>query len=219
MKRISQFSIFLMLVALMVAFAPAAFAIEVVNPEDCPSGTNPVLIGGDLYDCVEVVEPPIETEEPPVETEEPPIETEEPCGISMLNCDPVDVPVVVATPAPVQNTDESEGISFNDSDLGVSLYVGQDENGLPMLEVYETQNQGANGNFALTVTQDDLAQFVDALPAENVLLKSAGHITIYVLTTGEIAIFVGPDSEGKVHVKVFDGIPWSHVYGFTIDPV
>jgi hypothetical protein len=37
------------------------------------------------------------------------------------------------------------------------------------------------------------------------------------LTTGEIQVNAGPDSEGKMHVKILDGIPWTKVYGYTVD--
>jgi hypothetical protein len=233
MKRISKLSLLLMVIALIAVYVPSVFASNVIvtNPADCPADTTANDIGDGQYECIpDPVTPPVD----PCLASEPCLPPVDPCLTSIICPPPVDpcaptvlpctpeVPTqepVVNTPAPAQTPDDGKGISFNDSDLGVSLYVGQDDNGAPVLEIYETQNQTDTGNFAVTVTQDDLAQYVENLPAENVLLKSAGHVRVYVLTTGEIAVFVGPDSEGKVHVKVFNSIPWTNVYGFTIDPV
>lgn len=226
MKRITTPALlFLLLVTMMASLMPVAAGIIVSDPADCPAGTTPVPVENNslpnnlrdiAYECVEVpVEPPTDTCDVGIEPCEPPTD---PCGkASFTSCPPSTDPKPERQPV-YTSRDTQDSVSFNDSDLGVSLFVSQDASGRPMLQVYETLNNDTNGDFAMTITQDDLAPFVGALPAENTMLKSQGHVRIFVLTTGEISILVGPDSEGKVHVKIFDGIPWSNVYGYTIDP-
>lgn len=151
----------------------------------------------------------------------------DPCGPNSLrtghttgdpmNCDEPVVNNPVVNP-PVVNGRDDNGISFNDSDLGVVLYQSQDANGNASLDIYDMKNAGTEGAYMFSVTQEDLAAYVGNAPAENTLLKAGGHVSVYILTTGEIQMNVGPDSEGKIHVKIFDGIPWTHVYSFTIDP-
>jgi hypothetical protein len=133
------------------------------------------------------------------------------------NCNPpvVNNPAPANPPAQPGNPGE---ISFNDSDLGVALVQTQDANGAHVLEVYDMHNHTSNGNFMFSITQDDLAPFAGNPPAANTLLHAEGHVAVYVLSTGEIQMNVGPDSEGKIHVKIFDGIPWTHVYGYVIEP-
>jgi hypothetical protein len=133
------------------------------------------------------------------------------------NCNPpvVNNPAPANSPAQPGNPGE---ISFNDSDLGVALVQTQDANGAYVLEVFDMHNHTSNGNFMFSITQDDLAPFVGNPPAANTLLHAEGHVAVYVLSTGEIQMNVGPDSEGKIHVKIFNGIPWTHVYGYVIEP-
>ena len=110
--------------------------------------------------------------------------------------------VVVTAPAPTPEPIK-QGISFNDSDLGVVLYQEEDADGNPTLAVYDMINDGANGSYMFTISQDDLAPFVNNAPAENTLLNAGGHVAVYVLTTGELQINVGPDSEGKISRQDF----------------
>ncbi len=120
----------------------------------------------------------------------------------------------VATPAPVNY---EENVSFNDTDLGVSLFKSEDANGNQQMDLYHTDTGSSTSSYLFSITQEDIAPFVAEHPAENTLLASAEGVQVYVLTTGEIQINAGPDAEGKTHVKIFDGIPWTHVYGYTID--
>jgi hypothetical protein len=237
-KRLTILAVLLAVAVLMASLIPVSASITVTNPADCPAGTIAVPINAEssstVYECVPVSNPnpPTDPCAPSVEPCQPPTDpcspqTTEPCQPPTDPCDgfnaePCEPPAEHTTPHPANpqptSRDTHDSVSFNDSDLGVSLFLSQDASGAPMLQVYETLNQETNGNFAMTVTQDDLAAFVNAPPAENTLLKSQGHVRIYVLTTGEISVLVGPDSEGKIHVKIFDGSPWNHVYGYTIDP-
>jgi hypothetical protein len=147
-------------------------------------------------------------------------------GVSGTSSTTVTASIACPTPVPTEippvgapsDTGRPGELSFNDSDLGVILHQTSDENGNMTLEVYDIFNHSSRGNLLFTVTHEDLAQFVGNLPAENTLLYSIGHVAVYVLTTGEIQMNVGPDSEGKTHVKVFDAIPWTTVYSYVIEP-
>jgi hypothetical protein len=125
-------------------------------------------------------------------------------------------------PAPPTPTyvpiDMDQSVQFNDSDVGVVLSKVEDEAGNLQMDVYTLKNNAANGGYLFTITQDDLAPYATEHPAKNMLLASADGVSVYMLTTGEIQINAGPDFEGKTHVKILNGIPWTTVYGYTIDP-
>jgi hypothetical protein len=129
----------------------------------------------------------------------------------------LEIEVVPAAPAPVVNYEEN--ISFNDSDLGVALFKSEDANGQQQMDLFNVQDGTTNGKYMFSVTQQDIAPYMTEHPAKNTLLASGEGVAVYVLTTGEIQVNAGPDAEGKYHVKIFNGIPWTHVYGYTIDPV
>lgn len=65
----------------------------------------------------------------------------------------------------------------------------------------------------VSISGDALAEY-PAQPEENTLLVSSadGYINIYLLTTGEYQINIGPDAEGKVTVIIFTGLPRTNVY-------
>jgi len=143
-----------------------------------------------------------------------------PCG------DPTPVPTPVpevptpaapvpAAPAPVNY---EQNVTFNDTDLGVVMLKATDADGNPKIDFYHLETGTTNTVYTFSVTQADVAPYVTNHPAVNTLIASADGIAVYVLTTGEIQVNAGPDAEGKVHVKIFNGIPWTGVYGYTIDP-
>ena len=119
--------------------------------------------------------------------------------------------------APVYQSEDN--VQFNDSDLAVSLFKVENEDGSVVLDFYDTTNNATQGEFLFSLTPDVLAPFMGNPPAENTALFEGGHLGVYVLSTGEVQVNVGPDSEGKIHVRIFDAIPWTHFYGYTIDPV
>ena len=119
--------------------------------------------------------------------------------------------------APVYQSEDN--VQFNDSDLAVSLFKVENEDGSVVLDFYDTTNNATQGEFLFSLTPDVLAPFIGNPPAENTALFEGGHLGVYVLSTGEVQVNVGPDSEGKIHVRIFDAIPWTHFYGYTIDPV
>jgi hypothetical protein len=107
-------------------------------------------------------------------------------------------------------------VSFNDSDVGVVLYKVQGDAINIKMDVYGLKNGKSESSYLFSISQDDLAAYAQH-PAKDTLLASMGDVSVYVLTTGEIQVNAGPDSEGKMHVKILDGIPWSTVYGYTVD--
>lgn len=110
-----------------------------------------------------------------------------------------------------------ENVSFNDSDLGVALFKSVDADGNQQMDLFSVQDGTHNGVYMFSLTKADIAPYETNHPAENTLIASGKGVSVYVLTTGEIQVNAGPDAEGKYHVKIFDGIPWTHVYGYTID--
>ncbi len=132
--------------------------------------------------------------------------------------EPTPIPEVPtpAAPAPVNY---EENVTFNDTDLGVALFKSTDADGNPTMDFYNVETGTSKSTFMFSVTQAEVAPYIANHPAVNTLLASADGVAVYVLTTGEIQVNAGPDAEGKIHVKIFNGIPWTGVYGYTIDPV
>ena len=128
-------------------------------------------------------------------------------------CEPPPAPVVPIVP----DMDMDQSVSFNDSDVGVVLYKVQETHSDISMDVYGLKNKGTTSTYLFTITQAQLAPYAKQHPAENTLLAEADGVSVYILTTGEIQINAGPDSEGKMHVKILDGIPWTKIYGYTID--
>ena len=148
----------------------------------------------------------------------------DPCAaasITSMGMDPCATPEPTEEPAPVVATPAPENldvnVTFNDTDLGVSLIKSEDADGNVQMDLFHTDTGTTTTTYLFSITQDDLAKYADPLPTENTLLASAEGVSVYVLTTGEIQVNAGPDAEGKTHVKIFNGIPWTHVYGYTID--
>jgi hypothetical protein len=65
----------------------------------------------------------------------------------------------------------------------------------------------------VTVTAAELAE-LPANPEENMLLASSGdgYTSVYLLTTGEYQVNIGPDQNGNVSVVIFTGIPATNIY-------
>ncbi len=132
-------------------------------------------------------------------------------------CLPPPIIVVIPTITYVAPNMETS-VNFNDSNVGVVIYKVEDEDGNTQMDVFDVTNGGAHSSYLFSITPELLAPFAIEHPAENTLLASSGDVSVYILTTGEIQINAGPDREGKMHVKIFDGIPWTTVYGYTVDP-
>ena len=100
-------------------------------------------------------------------------------------------------------------------DTVVAIFPATDDDGDPALHVYAIDDEG-NGSLALIITQGDLQPYANHPPDTNTELKSTddSKITLYVLSTGEYQLNIGPDIAGNVQVIIFDGIPVTHVYGY-----
>jgi hypothetical protein len=86
------------------------------------------------------------------------------------------------------------------------------------LNIYEINGE-SEGEFALSITQDDIAPYVDHPPAANTEIKSSasGKVALYVLDTGEFQLNIGPDADGNVHVVIFSGLPPTNIYGYSFN--
>jgi len=94
-----------------------------------------------------------------------------------------------------------------------AIYNSQDDDGNPSLDVYGIDDEG-EGYYAFTITEADLAPFADNPPEENTEIMTVGNVALYVLTTGEYQLNIGPDEEGKVRVVIFNGLPPTNVYSY-----
>lgn len=94
-----------------------------------------------------------------------------------------------------------------------AIYNSLDDDGNPSLDVYGINDEG-EGYYQFTVTQDDLAPFIDNPPEENTEIDSVDGVVLSVLDTGEFQLNIGPDDEGKVRVVIFDGLPPTNVYTY-----
>ncbi len=135
-----------------------------------------------------------------------------------LTFDPADFSPSCAS-LPFITSATSDALNSGINDLDVQIFNGTDDNGNPTLQIYALNDEG-DGTLALEITQDIIAPYIDNPPSENTTLMTSenGKVTLYILDTGELQINSGPDSEGKIHVLIFDGIPPTNIYGYTIDP-
>ncbi len=107
----------------------------------------------------------------------------------------------------------------NDPSLPVVIYVptpDAHQKGNLYIDIWQLDEHGI-GYPALYISSDELLALPD-FPRENTLIVRDGFIRVYKLTTGEYQVNVGPLTDGKVHVILFDGIPPTHTYGYTWSP-
>lgn len=109
-------------------------------------------------------------------------------------------------------------LNWEQGDLMAVVYPGTDSSGAPAMHVY-TVTDDSQGVFLFSVTQADLAPYQDAPPpAENTIIKTIGEVNLYRLVSGEFALVIGPDKEGKNWQIIFDGIPWTYLKREQFDP-
>lgn len=84
------------------------------------------------------------------------------------------------------------------------------------MDIWQLDENGI-GQPALYVSAEEINDLPDH-PSENTLIDSTsdGFIRVYKLTTGEFQINIGPLPDGKIHVIIFDQIPPTHRYGYTL---
>jgi hypothetical protein len=72
---------------------------------------------------------------------------------------------------------------------------------------------GGDGSELLSVPYGDLP----AKPTgQHVQIEQAGNVGFYRLATGEYQVNVGPDSEGKTYVAIWDGCPYTYLNAYIL---
>jgi hypothetical protein len=98
-----------------------------------------------------------------------------------------------------------------------ALFKAVDSAGLPLVKVYCIIN--ARGVLMGSITRADFANY-SKTPARNTLIKTikgcAAPVAVYLLTTGEYQVNIGPDVEGKIAVIVFSQLPPVNVYFYDL---
>jgi hypothetical protein len=104
-------------------------------------------------------------------------------------------------------------LNWQRGDLLAVVYPAADDEGNPALHVYGV-DANSQGEFLFAITQANLSPYQENPPVENTEIKVAGSTSLYMLTTGEFQLNIGPDAEGKVIVLIFDALPPTHVYSY-----
>ncbi|MCU0496014.1 MAG: hypothetical protein MUF87_01535 [Anaerolineae bacterium] len=91
-------------------------------------------------------------------------------------------------------------------DLLNVLYARRNTAGQNEIWVY-TLNSLSQGVFAGSFPYSLFQPYLNNPPAQNTFLARVSQSTLYVLSTGEFQINVGPDAEGKVYSIIFTGLP------------
>jgi hypothetical protein len=86
------------------------------------------------------------------------------------------------------------------------------ENGIDIF-LYESQSYISN-----FITNEDIAAYLENPPSENVLIRSEGLVSVYILTTGEIQFNLGPDAEGKTYTIRIDDLAGTNLEAEYFDP-
>jgi hypothetical protein len=87
-----------------------------------------------------------------------------------------------------------------------AIYV-DDDAGNPALRIYRVGDHN-EGWLALALDLEDFPTDVE----ENTLVASQNGVAVYVLTTGEIQVTLGPDETGKVYIIIMNGLPFSSAH-------
>lgn len=76
------------------------------------------------------------------------------------------------------------------------------------VQIYSV-DANSKGTFALEVTTRDVRRVTRENPTVNTLIKASddGRVAMYLLSTGEFQVNMGPNPEGKVEVVIWKGIP------------
>jgi hypothetical protein len=102
----------------------------------------------------------------------------------------------------------------------VSLFYGADGENRAALDVYCVNENG--GTLGGQITAADLSPFTTP-PGANTLVKTIDTcsvaVTVYVLTSGEVEVNIGPIPESKVIAVVFAGLPPDHVHFMVFEPL
>lgn len=119
-----------------------------------------------------------------------------------VNCDGT---TQIGTPGQGPAAGDARLNSFN-CDLTSALYATG--SGISVWDI----GADSKGSYKGVYTLADVGDLADSAPETNTFIKSIGHTSLEVLTTGEYQIKIGPDETGKVCTMVADGLPPSSVY-------
>lgn len=130
---------------------------------------------------------------------------------------------VNAPPPPAENpyaAEEAAGLQRlpPGSELPVVIYTptaAAAANGDFFIDIWQLDEHGVGQPF-LYISEAELLGLPE-FPVENILIASDGLVKVYKLRTGEYQVNVGPLADGKIHVRIFDNIPPTHVYGYTLE--
>ncbi len=115
--------------------------------------------------------------------------------------------------------EEAAGLHRLTGDMGlpVIVYTPTPDNDALFMDIWQLDEHGVGQPF-LYISEAELLALPD-FPVENILIASDGLISVYKLRTGEYQVNVGPLTDGKVHVLIFDDIPPTYTYGYTWDVI
>lgn len=107
-------------------------------------------------------------------------------------------------------------LNFGLGDWQAVIY-GEDGAGNPAIHIYGV-NGDSEGYIVLALTAAQL-EALPKNPSENLLIAAVNDraVAVYLLTTGEYQINIGPDSAGNVEVLVFTGLPASNLYHYSFN--
>ncbi len=74
----------------------------------------------------------------------------------------------------------------------------------------------SEGQYLFTINAADFGSYLTNPPAQDMLIKQVGDVSVYVLTTGEVQVNYGPDANGKTYVIIMSGIGGGSPYGYTL---
>lgn len=118
---------------------------------------------------------------------------------------------VQPVPRPVDPEDTvGEETGLTPSGTSLSIYNTEGGNKLDFYAV----DGNSQGYYLTSITASEIPA---GTPAENTLIKSSGDLSVWHLSTGEVQVN-WTNAEGKTFVYVFDGVPYSSVYSYVIDP-
>ncbi len=105
---------------------------------------------------------------------------------------------------PTSITSPDDRLNFGHGDTSHGIVYSRSDNGITVYGI----NGSSEGYLGVHLPLDAMPD-CDPPPAENQLLASSedGKYNIYLLTTCEYQINIGPDAEGKVQVVIFEGVP------------
>ena len=102
-------------------------------------------------------------------------------------------------------------LNWAHGDLLNVLYSRWDEQGNPEIGVY-TLDEASEGVLAGHFAYSDFKPYLGQPPQQNTLIGKVSQSSLFVLTTGEFQINIGPDAEGKVYSIILDTLPPTRVY-------